>query len=59
MEKIGNENLEKISGGKINIHQGVEVTCSKCGKKFRLGDREIFHSECNSCMKKPFSKNLI
>ncbi|MDO4504157.1 MAG: hypothetical protein Q4B84_03335 [Clostridia bacterium] len=62
MEKIGNENLEKISGGKADsekspssnidvtkLRQGSEMTCWRCGKKFRLGDAEIFHTECNQC----------
>ena len=62
MEKIGNENLEKISGGKADsekspssnidvtkLRQGKEMTCWRCGKKFRLGDAEIFHTECNQC----------
>ena len=25
------------------------MTCWRCGKKFRLGDAEIFHTECNQC----------
>ena len=48
MEEIGNENLEKVSGGKINIHQGVEVTCSKCGSR-RVQQKSEEKVRCLDC----------
>ena len=82
MEKISNENLEKISGGEANseksisgnvdlkklidknidvnkLRQGSERTCWRCGKKFRLGDAEIFHTECNQCRSGGFVESTI
>lgn len=72
MEKISNENLEKISGGEANseklsrsniavnkLRQGSERTCWRCGKKFRLGDAEIFHTECNQCRSGGFVESNI